>query len=111
MNFDQVVADALTGYYEGLKMLDAHPSFAFLAFVGAVEGIGIKFHKLEHCDKCDQEKGAVQRFYKALQSALPGEQATSLKNWPTLDDLRPRMRGDCMEPKIPSGPSTGTSFR
>jgi len=64
---DVKIANALAGYYEGLLMLDEHPSFALVAFVGVVEAIGAKLSRLDRCEACGTMIGAGKRFRAALR--------------------------------------------
>ena len=68
------LAVALHAYHQGLDLMEAFPSYALLAFVGAIEGIGAMSEPLRRCEccaDCSQKIGASKRFRDALRRVLP----------------------------------------
>jgi hypothetical protein len=63
---DQVLANALAVYQQGLDVCEDHPSLALVAFVAAVEGVGARYEELVRCEKCGAQIGARRRFTAAL---------------------------------------------
>ena len=64
---DQLASDALSPHYEGMLIKDAHPSFALLAFVSAIEAVGQTRLPTERCNCCKQVTKNTQRFRQALR--------------------------------------------
>jgi hypothetical protein len=76
---DQLAADALNAYYEGMLLKDIHPSIALLAFVSAIEAVGETRLPTERCKCCKQVTKNAERFRQALMLVVSEEDATALK--------------------------------
>jgi hypothetical protein len=72
----------LSAYYQGVGLLDEHPSFAVVAFVAAIEEIGklvIESEKPELCPTCKRPKLSSRTlFRKTLELVRSPERATEL---------------------------------
>ena len=75
---DQLASDALSAHYEGMLIKDAHPSFALLAFVSAIEAVGQTRLPTERCNCCKQVTKNTQRFRQALRLVVSEEEASAL---------------------------------
>jgi hypothetical protein len=78
---DEVVRASLYAYYEATGLEMDHPSAAFLVYVAAIEGIGIRLSDLKRCDcceKCDAQAGAQRCFRKALKTVMSNKKAEQL---------------------------------
>lgn len=62
---DSILRNSVSAYREGMLLQDEHPSFALVAFVAAIEGIGQKLRKPERCAECRQITEATSRFRQA----------------------------------------------
>jgi len=74
---------ALHAYHQGLDMMEAFPSYALLAFVGAIEGIGAMSEPLRRCDccpNCSINIGSSRRFRRALRLVLSRKGADELSD-------------------------------
>lgn len=65
MRRDPVVANAAGSFREGLLFTDEHPSWAIVAFMAAIDGIGLKLNKPVRCRECTQVTEATSRFQQA----------------------------------------------
>ena len=77
----EAIPRALLAYLEGLDLLREHPSFAVVAFVTVIEGIGSMLEPLTRCpccDKCAAQVGAGRRFRRALRDAISQEEVKHL---------------------------------
>lgn len=64
-----ILNNALNAYYQGLLMEREHPSFALVAFVGAIEAVGR--HTLgDKCPCCGKPHGAKQKFKAGLATVI-----------------------------------------
>ncbi|SCF43965.1 hypothetical protein [Micromonospora saelicesensis] len=73
---DAGLLGALINYHEGLLMMEAHPSYAALAFVAVIEALGNRtVKKLPRCAECRSVRGSGQRFREALAKVIPAEEA------------------------------------
>jgi chromosome condensin MukBEF MukE localization factor len=75
------LAVALHAYHQGLDLMEAFPSYALLAFVGTIEGIGAMSEPLRRCEccaNCEQKVGAGRQFRNALRRVMPDAQAKEL---------------------------------
>lgn len=80
---DGILATALHAHHTALALEEITPSYALLAYVGAVEGLGAKVEPLRKCDCCDQctvKVGAGRRFREALRLVLPDDEVRNLAN-------------------------------
>lgn len=78
---DEVLATALHAYHTALALEEITPSYALLAYVGVIEGLGAKVEDLRRCDCCDQctiNIGAGRRFREALRVVLPEDEVKRL---------------------------------
>ena len=78
---DEVLATALQAHHQGLKLEEVAPSYALLAYVGAVEGLGSKLEPLERCQCCSDcpvQIGAGKRFRNSLKLVLPAKEVRYL---------------------------------
>jgi hypothetical protein len=75
---DKTTRDAAASHLEGVAISDWHPSFAFLAFVAAIEAIGQAMEKPERCPECNQIIGSTAAFAQALRVVMPDDQIREL---------------------------------
>jgi hypothetical protein len=73
----------LSAFYQGISLLDEHPSFAVVAFVTAIEEVGTLLVPQENpgvCATCGQRKfnPSRRRFRRALELVRPKERAKEL---------------------------------
>jgi hypothetical protein len=74
---------ALHAYHQGLDLMEAFPSYALLAFVGAIEGIGAMSEPLRRCEccpNCSIKIGSARRFRRTLQLVLSRKEANELSD-------------------------------
>jgi hypothetical protein len=71
--------DFLNAYYEGLLLLDKHPSLALIAFVATIEAIGEKLVRSERCSSCGTVLRSGDRFRTALRLAVSEPEAKILE--------------------------------
>jgi hypothetical protein len=76
---------ALRAHHQALMLESQFPSFALLAYVAAIEGIGARYVQLSRCKECNSETGARRRFRAALGLVLAPEE---IKPLVALYDLR-----------------------
>lgn len=75
---DPSLAAPLEAYYQAVSLRTSHPSFALVAFVGAIEEIGkllVEAPTPERCPTCNKERtsGSTEVFRRALGLVLPEE--------------------------------------
>ena len=78
---DDTLRTALYAYQQGLRMEAATPSYALIAFVGVVEGVGATLVPPATCDCCNActvQTGAGKRFRAALKLILPAKKVKHL---------------------------------
>jgi hypothetical protein len=78
LSTDRRFAEATTMFSEGVGLSKAHPSFALIAFVSAIESIAQISKGADRCEACNQIKGSTQRFRDAIAIVLDEEQAALL---------------------------------
>jgi len=69
---DPELDNAVATHLEGSLMTEQHPSFALIAFVGAIEAVGARLVQLEHCEVCGAQTGSGRRFRAALSLVAEG---------------------------------------
>ncbi len=75
---NRYLADALNAHYEGLLLQYQHPSFALIAFLGSIEGLGTSLYKVERCEACQSVKGSAERFRRTLRLVVSEQEAKQL---------------------------------
>jgi hypothetical protein len=74
LDADQELDTAINAYYEARRLEGEHPSIAFLTYVAAIEGFGIRFVPDAPCDcrpGCTHQKAvAHKRFRRALKTVM-----------------------------------------
>jgi hypothetical protein len=78
LSADRRLADATTMFSEGVGLSKAHPSFALIAFVSAIESTAQISKGAERCETCNQIKGSTQRFRSAVATVLDDDEADLL---------------------------------
>lgn len=81
MERDDQTLMAVRAHHQGTMMEDQFPSYALLAYVAVIEGVGARYVPLQRCDcckSCSVNVGAGKRFRTALGIVLPLETARSL---------------------------------
>jgi hypothetical protein len=76
MKRDGRILTAARAHHQGMMMEVRSPSYALLAYVAAIEGIGARYVSLEKCKcctACTVTTGAARRFRSALGMVLPPE--------------------------------------
>ena len=75
---NRIARDAAASHLEGVAMSTRHPSFAFLAFVAAIEAIGQAMDKPDRCPICNQIIGSTSAFAQALRVVVPEDEVREL---------------------------------
>lgn len=70
---DSDIESAVTAYYQGLMLEDAHPSFALIAFIAAIEIIGKKIVG-DKCTCCGKPTGSNQAFRAGVDAVITNRQ-------------------------------------
>lgn len=78
LDSDEQLLTAVLAHHQGLRMESMSPSYALLAYVAAIEGIGAKYVDLQRCESCGMNKGSTSRFRTALGLVLPPERVREL---------------------------------
>lgn len=81
MRESEVLATAVHSHHHALRLESASPSYALVAYVATIEGLGPKLQKAEVCDcceKCDAVKDSGKRFRDALKLIYSGSQVKKL---------------------------------
>jgi len=86
---DQNLGSALLSWHEGLLLTPAHPSFAHVAFMGAIEElsyssafVGAMPSPEAPCGACGLARsGHSQRFWAMVTQAASADQVTDLRKW------------------------------
>jgi hypothetical protein len=86
---DVELSVALTFWHQGMILSSVTPSFALVAFTGAIEAMADSAaykerlgFKLERCPECRNILGAGARFRAAVSLVMPAQQAAEfLKQW------------------------------
>lgn len=83
LDADEGLATAVNAYYEAMRLdHHRHPSVAYLTYVAAIEGFGMRFVDDARCDchpACTHMKGvAEKRFRKALKTILTNREVKQL---------------------------------
>src|SRR5215207_7348380 len=78
MSADRRLAEAAGMFSEGVELSKAHPSFALIAFVSAIESTAQINKGAARCEACNQVKGSTQRFHSAIAGVLDDNEATLL---------------------------------
>lgn len=79
---DDVIATALHAHHTALALEEISPSFALIAYVGVLEGLGAKLVPLKRCECCDNctaMVGSGRRFREALKLVLPRKEVRQLE--------------------------------
>lgn len=80
---DPLLLQAIRAFHQGQMLEARHPSFAVIAYVGVIEGIGARYVDLARCDcceTCEMSSGAGKRFRTALKHAVSKKEAKALSD-------------------------------
>ncbi|MGW1464061.1 hypothetical protein ACWCPT_06870 [Streptomyces sp. NPDC002308] len=70
---------AVSIHSEGLRIEGAHPSFALVAYISAIEAISLKVFEVHRCGECKNYMGIGARFAETLKLVMSTQEAESLK--------------------------------
>jgi hypothetical protein len=67
LNRDSIVRNAASAFKEATELHRSHASFALVAYVASIEGVGQKFKKPRRCPECKMILESTSRFIQAAE--------------------------------------------
>ena len=75
---DSDLRAALHAYHQGVAIEETSPSFALIAYVGVVEGMGKHIEQVTRCETCGNVTQSARRFRKSLKEVLSNREVKEL---------------------------------